>query len=256
MAAASRVLMFMLLIARVVAAQQPAHSTHNPKHGGLFFSIAGDTLHVEAVWPQQRVFKLYVYDEASQPLALERMRQIEGNLEVRGVKIPLVLRNDGSRFDASVPPMSPPATMTLQIRSKKDGEPEGIGLSFVGFSLEDGPSFDLTPTVIPNTLAGLLKAIESDAKEAENLAARGQSAYMFSPALHGRDHLLALDRYLPSLAADRKARAESAIRTAVRYAWLLHSAGDDGSDPQAREAVKLFSRALTEVVGIFRDRNP
>ena len=87
-------------ITNIGVAQTPPHSTHNAKHGGEFFLAAGDTLHVEGVWPQQRVFKLYVYDAASLPLSRERMQRVRGRVNVGGQELPLILARDGSHLEA------------------------------------------------------------------------------------------------------------------------------------------------------------
>jgi hypothetical protein len=239
-----------------VRAQPIAHSTHNPKHGGQFFLAAADTRHIEGVWPQQRVFKLYVYDEASRPLPLSRMREVQGAVTAGGQTVPLVLAGDGSALLARVPPLPMPAVMTLQLRLSASSEPEGFYFSFFEYTDENAPSFDPGPTVIPATRAGIVSALRADAHEADRLIAAADTAFVFAPAVRGRDHALALEPYVPQLAVDRRAAAEAAIQDVVRTAWLLHIAGDDGTNEQAGRAAIAFRTAIDELVTAFGQRRP
>jgi hypothetical protein len=229
----------------------PAHSTHNPKHGGQFFPAAGDTLHVEGVWPQQRVFKLYVYDASSRPLSLERMRQVQASVDAAGQTFPMLLMSDGSAFMARVPPLGIPAQLVARVTMASASEPEGFSFNFYGFSDEHGLSFDVEPTIMPKTRRAIVAALRDDARDALSLLARQQSAYVFAPALHGRDHALGLEQFLPQLDAAARPRAQDAIRAVVRAAWLLHIAGDDGNNDQVRAAATQFQAAVADVALMF-----
>jgi hypothetical protein len=229
----------------------PAHSTHNPKHGGQFFSAAGDTLHVEGVWPQQRVFKLYIYDASSRPLALERMRQLRASVDVGGQTLPMLLASDGSAFIARVPPLKIPAQLVARVNLSSAGEPEGFALNFYGFSDEHGPSFDVEPTVMPKSRSAIVAALRDDVRDVERLVRSEQGPFVFAPAVHGRDHALGLEPFLPQLGAAARPRAQDAIRAVVRAAWLLHIAGDDGNNEQVRGAAIAFQAAVAEIAEIF-----
>jgi hypothetical protein len=236
-----------LLLAQIA----PPHSTHNPKHGGAFFLAAGDTLHVEGVWPQQRLFKFYIYDAASRPLAPERMRQLRGDVEAGGQTVPLIPARDGSVFVARVPPLAIPATIIVRIAWLPGGDQEGFQFQFGGYSDEHALSFDLEPTVIPRTRSAILAALRADVREAESLVARRDAAFAFAPAAHGRDHVLALERFVTDLPPAGRPRAAAAIREVVRISWLMHLAGDDGSDEQVGAAAAQFRAAVEDCVSAF-----
>jgi hypothetical protein len=229
----------------------PAHSLHNPKHGGIFFPAAQDTLHIEGVWPAQRLFKLYLYDEVDRPLAPARVRGIHAWIEAKGQQVPLIPAADGSFLVARVPPMSVPAQIPVQIRLTEGAEPEGFYFTFADYSDEQALGFSLEPTVIPATSAGVVAALRGDGREAETLVARHENAFVFAPATRGKDHALALERFLPQLAAGRRPRAAAAIRAVVRAAWLLHTAGDDGTADQVSAAAAGFRAAIDEAAAAF-----
>lgn len=233
------------------AIQPPPHSTHNPKHGGQFLLAANDTLHVEGVWPQQRVFKLFVYDASSRPLPPDRMRELRGYVEAAGQTAPLVLAADGSAFEARVPPLSPPAAITVSMALTRGVEAEGFSFIFPGFSDEHAPSFDLEPTLIPSSVRGLLAALGADGRDADRLVRRQETAYVFAPAVHARDHALALEPFLGRLPERRRPAAVAAIRTLVRTSWRLHIAGDDGTSEDVRAAAGALREAIDELVGAF-----
>jgi len=228
--------------------QDIVHGTHNARHGGVFFSSRDDTFHVEGVWPRQRTLKVYVTDAADRPLDAARLRAIRGRVLIGNADFPLVLREQDRLFEARIPVLRPPAELIVELRTPGQAEPDGFQFIFGGFSDERALSFSTDPTVIPRTLPGVLDALKRDVRDAERLMADNQSAYVFAPALRARDHALALERHFTTLPPGRRPRAEAAIRAAVRAAWLLHTAGDDGTPPQAQAATAELRAAVDDVV--------
>src|SRR5258705_2822762 len=57
-----------------------AHRAHQGEHGGIFVADAGDTVHVEAVFQEQRRFRVYVSDPFGAPLRLPGARVIVGGV--------------------------------------------------------------------------------------------------------------------------------------------------------------------------------
>lgn len=228
----------------------PVHTTHYPRHGGQFFTAAGDTLHLEVIWPSPRVLKLYVYDEEARPLPLERLRQVSGRLIAGGVRSPLVLREREALFEMRLPVVSVTTHLSLELTPSNGASPETFQFAFADYTDESVLKVAHEPTPIPETLDATLEALLDDVRDADGLIERRQSAYVFAPAVRARDHALALERFLPQL-GDVRPRAEAAIREVVRVAWLLHIATDEGTPAQVEGALDELSRLIAELVPVF-----
>jgi hypothetical protein len=239
------------LLALLLVQDATTHSTHNARHGGMFFPAFGDTLHVEGVWDRQGLLKVFLTDEAGRPLSVDRLQAVHGRVVIGRSESPLVLRAHDLMFEGRIPRMTAPVELLVELRLPGHPEPEGLYFIFPRLTDTRALSFASEPTVIPRTLAGILDALNRDAGEGERLIAAGQSAYVFGPALKARDHVLALERFVAPLDADRRARAESAMRKTVRAAWLLHTAGDDGTPEQARAATVDLRAAVDDVIAVL-----
>jgi len=58
-------------ICGMALADSRAHMDHRPKHGGTFFMAADNKHHLEGVLTDDRRFRVYIYDEFTQPLAAD-----------------------------------------------------------------------------------------------------------------------------------------------------------------------------------------
>ena len=244
-----------LVLIAIGSAPQDArfHLPHEPLHGGQFFTAAGDTLHVEGVWPEQRRFKLFVADEWGRPLPEARLRELGGRVVVGDVSAPLTVGPDAEYFEARLPTLKLPAepSLILSVPGRAD---EGFQFSFHAYSDErNAVSFPIEPTVIPDSLPGLLAALTIDRDDIDAVFSRGQLAFVYAPADRVRDHVLALEAYLPRMDVTMRARAQAQIRTAVRAAWLLHVASDDGTPAQANAAREGLAAAVADVTSSFQE---
>lgn len=240
---------FAAVLAVTLMIQSATHTTHYPRYGGQLFPVAGDTLHIEGTWPAQRVFRLYVYDVDSRPLPAERLRQISGRVEAGGSTAALVLADGEGFFEARVPTLKLPAEIVLYL-ALANGAEDGAYFIFPAHSDDRALTFALEPTVIPETLALTLAALRDDVAGAEALMEQQQSAFVFGPSIRARDHALALERFLPA-SGEARARAEAQIREAVRVAWLLHIASDEGTVAQVQAALDELRRAVAELALAF-----
>lgn len=227
----------------------PEHTTHVARHGGQFFTAAGDTVHVEGTWPVPRVFKLYLYDQQSKPLPLERLREIGGRVTANAVTSALVLHDEGY-FEARLPNLrSRAAEIHVDLRLSKGAGAEAFVFRFPALS-DEGASAPGAATSIPQTLAATLAALRADIAEADRLMQLRESAFVAAPAMRVRDHALSLERFLPP-PGDRRARAETGIREIVRIAWLLQGATEQGTLDQTNGALDELELAVDDVAAAF-----
>jgi hypothetical protein len=94
------------------------HSDHHPKHGGVFFMGPDGWHHVEGVLASATEFRLYVYDNFTEPLS----ENCSGVAEVSpadksSTKIKLTRSVDGAFFTGAVPAqLGLPLSITVRIR--------------------------------------------------------------------------------------------------------------------------------------------
>jgi hypothetical protein len=231
-------------------AQTPSDQT--PPHGGILVAASGNTLHIEAVWPMQRIVRVFVYDDQMRPLPPDRVLALSGRIDVAAQAFTLKPTTEGF-LETRIPSLPLPAQMVLEIAFRQGAVAERFPLAFPGYSVDNRPfDFLLPPTPIPDTMAGLLSALRDDARDAHASVAGSASIFAYAPAIRARDHLLALDSYVPTLAPPAQPHAEAAVRAAIRAAWLLHVAADNGISPWAvRGSVDVLTEALDDVVGAF-----
>jgi hypothetical protein len=234
----------------VPANAQPTHD-HTSRHGGILLWAAGRTVHVEATWPMQGVVRVFVYDDVMRPLTADGLVGIRAQVAI-GSEVHTLQPSTGGFLEAAIPSLTAPAQMTLRFARPPAGE-EQIPLTFDGHSEENQAfSFMLPPTPIPGTLAGVLEALRGDARDARASVENTASIFAYAPAVRARDHLMALERYLPALAPAARPRAEATILAGVRAAWLLHTAADSGISPwQITGSVDILSEALDDVISAF-----
>lgn len=116
-----------------------AHGDHNPRHGGQFFMASDKWHHVEGTYPREGQFRLFMYDNFTQPLELTGvigrvfMREDNGReLDVSALK----LSADGNVLEAAVAAGPFPLKMTAKIKFKPQTPEERFDFAFPGVSVE------------------------------------------------------------------------------------------------------------------------
>jgi hypothetical protein len=208
------------------------HMPHRGEHGGMFVAGAGDAVHLEAVFQEQRRFRVYVSDPSGAPLGAEQLRALQVRVGVAGVESALATSADGPYLEARIATQSLPATFTLIVKASAGGE-QRLNLTFGGFSVEPVDA-TVPPTVIPKTTPGVLVAIQEQTNAAEKLAAAGGYGQLYIPASHLRELLLAMPPH-------------RSLEKAMRATWLVHLSGDDGSPAQSRAATGELRKAIDQL---------
>jgi len=108
------------------------HGNHNPQHGGQFFMAADNWHHVEGAYPRAGVFRLYVYDDYTRPLAAAALKNVNARVVTNEqydartrtstdlTAFPLRPSPDGAYLEARVTGVALPAAMTAKVKIKPD----------------------------------------------------------------------------------------------------------------------------------------
>jgi len=102
-----------------------AHGNHNPQHGGGFFMAPDNWHHLEGAYFEPGVFRLYVYDDFTKPLALAQVRAASARIFIGkdAKEVPLV--RNGRVFEAKIGRL--PFPLDVQARVKFDAsKPENL----------------------------------------------------------------------------------------------------------------------------------
>jgi len=123
------------------------HRDHSPKHGGIFFMAMDNHHHLEGVLERPYVFRVYLYDSHTKPLALDKIRQASGTVLVGesdyAPAIPLQLSSDGTTLEVLLDGRTTlPLTLTLRLRfpgMARDAKPELFTFPFREFTKTPSP---------------------------------------------------------------------------------------------------------------------
>ncbi len=110
------------------ADMEGTHEDHDPKHGGIFFMALDEVHHLEGTLSSPGVFRVYLYDAMTIPLASDRMAQASGTLHWGEFPdppaIPLKAGNEEGMLMAELDrEIELPLTLTLMLNFP--GAPEG-----------------------------------------------------------------------------------------------------------------------------------
>lgn len=246
------------------------HQDHNPKHGGLFFMAPDNWHHLEGVYPEEGVFRVYFYDNFSQPLdpsELEARAVLEETFDpdtrktTELVAFPLVPASDGAYLEASVGGGDLPREITAKVQFEKGGKFDRFDFIFADLSGQgataSAPSTsDVAPgggVVAPDTAEGIVAAIAERDEKVRELVRTGAFGEVYLPALEAKDLALALEA---RVGAETDAPLEGnllwALKQLVRAAWLLDDYGDLGDREKVTAAYDLFEEASKELQGIYK----
>jgi len=96
-----------------------AHGNHNPQHGGLFFMAPDNWHHLEGTYRNGGVFRMYLYDDFTKPLARDQVRQMTGRVITKsGASFPLVAVQNGRYLEAKIGKLPFPAEMAAKLTFK------------------------------------------------------------------------------------------------------------------------------------------
>lgn len=127
-----------------------AHGNHNPQHGGAFFMAPDSWHHLEGAYFTPGVFRLYLYDDFTRPLALEQVRATQARviLTKDGKEFPLV--RNGRFLEAKVGKLPFPAVMQARVKFQPEAPEHLFDFTFESYSKDlPAPAATTTSTMTP-----------------------------------------------------------------------------------------------------------
>lgn len=240
--------------------QAAAHGNHNAQHGGQFFMAQDYWHHVEGAYPSPGVFRLYVYDDYTKPLAREKITAIKARLVTKEetdpktfatrevAATPLKASAEGPYLEATIDPLTLPADVVLQAVFTAGGKEQRFDFTFAEFSADSMPvALDVATRLmmdVPDDPGGILKMLGERREQLTEMASRGGLAEVWVPGLQGKELALALELHAREFAEARRTRIGAAVHAIVLAAFRLDSAGDRGEREMVDKAAKDFAAAV------------
>jgi hypothetical protein len=267
--------------ARVATRERRPHGDHNPRHGGVFFMAADNWHHLEGAYPGAGVFRVYVYDDYTRPLALAA---VTGRAVTKEMLDPALgkpreidayaLRpsKDGAYLEARIPSARLPADIAAKIRFASTGEEYRFDFTFPAYSKE--PRGGARPTLTnespsqppadtsgssrtrpepTQTTAEMLAELTTRSRQVDSLIQQGALTQVYVPAMVTKDLALALEARARDLPDERRARVASAVKRVVVAAWLLDLYGDLGNRQKLTEAYHAFAGAVGDLTAAYAE---
>ena len=206
-----------------------AHGDHNPRHGGQFYMASDNWHHVEGAYPRQGLFRVFFYDNFSQPIDASRFtaRLLDDHQRLIALK-PGAEKNilEGALGAAALP-----VKVALEVTFDTNQKANHFDFQFTGVSKE--------PQAPP-------RAARAAPVTAAVSASPAMPALTSCAANVNRTDVLLLSEALPR---DQTAllQASDGIHRIVLSAWELDLYGDLGNQQKLTEAYQRFAAAVGDI---------
>ena len=132
------------------------HGNHNPQHGGQFFMAPDNWTHLEGTLPQDRVVRIYLYDDYTKPLPREKFAPIRGRIITKvttgGItkeaSFPLMPAHGGQYLEAKVDAARPGAVVA-KIMLKTGGPEHHFDFTFNELTKDPAPAASTSTAAKP-----------------------------------------------------------------------------------------------------------
>jgi hypothetical protein len=247
-----------------------AHGNHNPQHGGQFFMGSDYWHHVEGVYPSPGVFRLYLFDDYTKPLAADRIKAVTARVVTKEetdpqtfatrevTAVPLTPSPDGPYLEAAIDPLPLPAELIVQATFTAGGKEQRFDFTFAAHSVAtasdtmDGAA--ILAMDVPDSASGVLAMLVERRDAVTALVERGGLSELWVPALQAKDLALALEYHAREFPEKPRAEVEDATRTVVLSAFRLDAAGDRGEREEVVKASDALVQAVTTIESLFGGR--
>lgn len=253
-----------------------AHGNHSPQHGGGFFMASDNWHHIEGTYPDTGVFRLFVYDDYSKPLAADRMKHISGRVITKssfdpatGVErevtaYPLKPIDNAPYLEARIDRLAPPTEMAVKVRFTADGPESRFDFMFTALTKDPVGAAVATAAIdpsqlvveIPNDAAAILAMLKTRNQQLQTFINQGEFDQLYVPAMQAKDLAIALEVHAATLSAGRRSQAQPAVVDLVRAAWMLDAYGDMGNRQQIAGAYAVFASAFSKLEKAFNRAAP
>jgi Cu/Ag efflux protein CusF len=128
--------------ARVKTFERRPHGDHNPRHGGTFFMAVDQWHHLEGTLVAPGVFRVYFYDDLSQPLKADGFSAaaVKTDDAAREIGAPASLtavRNpDQNVMEVAFADATLPINLKLHVKFKPDDKDQAFDFTFTAYSKE------------------------------------------------------------------------------------------------------------------------
>jgi predicted RNA-binding Zn-ribbon protein involved in translation (DUF1610 family) len=243
-------------MALVSSSTERPHQDHNPKHGGIFFMAPNAWHHIEGVLPAPGLFRVYLYDNFSEPIPAAGfqgravLKESFDPLTREAEEIlayPLLAAKNGSYLEARIPKTELPLEIAAKIRFEQGGPFERFDFAFAS-EPAPAPLPDPGNLEVPEDPRAIAAAILERAGRVEALVSRGAFGEIYVPALEAKDLALALETRVSE--SSNPKGLSWALRELVRSAWLLDDYGDLGNREKIRLAHESFKEACSRIASL------
>ena len=246
---------------------QSTHANHNPRHGGLFFMAPDLWHHLEGTFQSDEVFRVYLYDDYTKPLAPELAKQVTGRLVTKETfdaatrttkeitTFPLRPSADGEYLEGRPGRLKLPADLTAKVTFKKGDQEYRFDFTFAEFSVDKAAvPADVAASLfeVPDNLGEVLKLLDERVTTIGDLVRKGAFSEVWVPAFQAKDLALSLDARTRTLPQAKRAIATGAVERLVRAAWSLDASGDTGNRSEVEQGYDALASAARDVAATFK----
>lgn len=123
---------------RVKALERVPHGDHNPRYGGMLLMASDFWHHVEGTYLAPDRFRLYLYDDFTQPMRASGTKAFVSRTDANGTpvgeSVPMVPGPDGRSLEAPLVSATPPLNLKVRVLFKPDGPSHVFDFVFPGYS--------------------------------------------------------------------------------------------------------------------------
>jgi len=268
-----------MLTCGVVDAAAGAHMDHTAQHGGTVFMAPDGFHHIEGVYPEPGVFRIYATDNYRAEVdvtgwtgrAVTEEDYDETTDEfVEVAAIDLRSNPDGAYLEARVPDYGGTAEVIAKVVFQDGFPAERFDFIFASVSSVDADASEASGGVsfggdapdavtlaqrilpdVPDSANEIAAEIAVRDKQIQDLIGRGAFTEIFIPALQAKELALALQQRGPELPMTASNQVRIAVRHLVRAAYLLDWYGDLGNKNDVDDAYGVFGASVSQIAAVY-----